>query len=69
VPDADDFPVTVKDTYGDPAYIDVSGGEVSLTFLDPSARPLLFDAETFEEFSQALIAARHVADRQEASDG
>jgi len=69
VPDADDFPLAVKDAYGDLAYIDVSGGEVSLTFLDPGACPLLFDAETFEEFSQALIAARHVADRQEAPDG
>ena len=69
MPDADDFPLAVKDTYGDLAYIDVSGGEVSLTFLDPNACPLLFDAEAFEEFSQALIAARHVADRAMTCDG
>jgi len=57
--DLRDFPVTVRDAYGDSVTIDVIGTEVML-----GDGMWLFDAETFEEFSQALIAARHVADRQ-----
>jgi hypothetical protein len=63
VPELRDFPVTVRDTYGDPVTIDVIGAEVML-----GDGRWLFDAEAFEEFSQALIAARHVADRAVSSD-
>lgn len=69
VPDPAGFPVTIKDSDGDPLEIAVEGGIVYIDGGETSVSLFAFAATEREAFAQAWIAACHEADRQGAPDG